>query len=234
MATAKRRAKKATTGAKRSGAAAKDRRETASRSVDQRTIKGLAHPLRVEILAVLNNRVASPKELAKLLGVDLSHVCYHVEVLERYEMIELVREEPRRGAVEHFYRANTQVFIPSEIFMGIPKSAQRKIWGDVLADIGTDVSTAIKSGAFDKRPDMVVGRDPRVLDGKACEDVEEAAAQFFERFKRAEAETVNRQANGEGDGQSITTTAVVLVFGSVLGKNLTSSKRSQDQREPTA
>ncbi len=49
--------------------------------LDQRLIKALAHPLRVEILAILNERVASPNELAKGLGEGLSQVSYHVKVL---------------------------------------------------------------------------------------------------------------------------------------------------------
>jgi DNA-binding transcriptional ArsR family regulator len=223
-AKAKGQAKGDMTKTKRSKAAGKERRETASRSVDQRIIKALAHPLRVEILAILNNRVASPTELKKELGEGLSQVSYHVKVLKDYDMIELIREEPRRGAMEHFYRANTEVFIPSGVFKLLPKSAQRGVWGDVLADIEQDIGTAIETGTFDMRPDLVVGRDPRVLDGKGREAVEEAAADFFERFKEIEAETVNRRANGEGDGESIPTTAAVLVFGTVLGKNLRSNK----------
>ena len=78
----------------------KQRRETGSRSVDQRVIKALAHPLRVEILAILNDRMASPNELSKALEEGLSQVSYHVKVLKDFDMINMVKTEPRRGAVE--------------------------------------------------------------------------------------------------------------------------------------
>lgn len=71
---------------------------------DQRLVKGLAHELRVEMLAVLDEREASPRELAKLLDESLSQVSYHTKVLMDYGIIELTRSEPRRGAIEHFYR----------------------------------------------------------------------------------------------------------------------------------
>jgi hypothetical protein len=106
----------------------------------------------------------------------------------------------------------------------IPKSAQREMFGDVLADIEQDVGAALETGTFDNRDDWVVGRDPRILDGKGREDAEQAAAEFFERYEEIEAEAVNRRANQEGDCESIPTTAVVLVFGSVLGKKLRSSR----------
>jgi DNA-binding transcriptional ArsR family regulator len=184
----------------------------------------MAHPLRVEILAILNDRMASPNQLKKELEEGLSQVSYHVKVLRDYDMIELVKEEPVRGAVEHFYRANTKVFIPSGVLKLLPKTAQRGVWGDVMADIEQDVAAALDTGVFDQRPDFVVGRDPRVLDGQGREDAEELAAEFFERYAEIEAETVNRRANGEGDGKLISTSAVVLVFDSVLGKKLKSTR----------
>jgi DNA-binding transcriptional ArsR family regulator len=156
------------------------KQEAGSQSVDQRVIKALAHPLRVDILVILNDRMASPKELAKELDEGLSQVGYHVKVLKDFEMIELVKTEPRRGAVEHYYRANLRVLIPAWIAKLWPKSAQRSVFGTVLEDIAKDVSTSLNAGTFDKRPDYVVGRDPRILDGKGCEDAEDLAAEFFE------------------------------------------------------
>jgi DNA-binding transcriptional ArsR family regulator len=216
---------KATVTKQRKAAAKKRRRETASRSVDQRVIKALAHPLRVEILAILNDRMASPNELSKELEEGLSQVSYHVKVLRDFDMIRMVKTEPRRGAVEHYYRASNKVFVPAWLMKLIPKSAQREMFSDVLADIEQDVGTSLETGTFDKRDDWVVGRDPRVLDGKGREDAEEAAAEFYERYEEIEGETTNRLANGEGDGESIPTTAVLLVFGSAEGKKLKSSRK---------
>ncbi|HEX5763776.1 MAG TPA: winged helix-turn-helix domain-containing protein [Solirubrobacterales bacterium] len=76
-------------------------------------LKALANPLRLEALAVLAERRASPKEIAQELGAKLPSVSYHVKVLERYSLIEQVDKIPRRGAVEHFYRAlNAKVLPP--------------------------------------------------------------------------------------------------------------------------
>lgn len=212
------------------GKAKKRQREAFSKTVDQRLIKALAHPLRVEILAILNERMASPNELSKDLEEGLSQVSYHVKVLKDFECIEMVKTEPRRGAVAHFYRASSKVFIPVWMMKLIPKSAQREMFGNVLADIEQDVGTSLETGTFDKRPDWVVGRDPRILDNQGREDAEEAATEFFERYEEIEAEAANRRANGEGAGESIPTTAVVLVFGSALGKNLKPAKKRSTGR----
>ena len=83
--------------------------ESMEADVDQRLIKALGHPLRMSVLAILNARVASPSELAKELGEPLGNVAYHVKILEETGAIELVRTAPVRGALEHFYRATTDV-----------------------------------------------------------------------------------------------------------------------------
>ncbi|MEX0973146.1 MAG: helix-turn-helix domain-containing protein [Solirubrobacterales bacterium] len=66
------------------------------------------HPLRVSILEVLaidDGRILSPKELSLELQAPLSTVNYHVIELRRSGLVEVVDEKQVRGAIEHFYRA---------------------------------------------------------------------------------------------------------------------------------
>lgn len=199
--------------------------ETASGAIEQNIVKALAHPLRVRILTVLNDRVASPNELRKLLEEGLSQVSYHVKVLKDFEMIEMVKAEPRRGAVEHFYRATNKVFVPSWVAKSWPKSARDGVAGTILEQIEVDLVESINAGRFNDRPDHVVARDPRTLDGKGREDAEMLAAEFFERYEKIGSEADKRLKSGEGDGERIQTSAVLLVFTSLKGKNLKLNKK---------
>src|SRR5690349_20329496 len=88
-------------------------RATSKAPLQQRLMKALSHPLRVQVLDLLNSREWSPRELEAELGEGLSQVSYHVKVLKDFELIEMTRTEPRRGAVEHFYRAIERAFVPS-------------------------------------------------------------------------------------------------------------------------
>lgn len=64
----------------------------------------MSHPLRLAIIEQLQDgREASPNEMRKQLGVPLTNISYHVRFLAELGVIEEVRNEPRRGAVEHFY-----------------------------------------------------------------------------------------------------------------------------------
>lgn len=211
---------------------AKERRETAGQLVDQDLIRALAHPLRVQLLTILNDRMASPNELAKELDEGLSQVSYHVKVLKDFDCIEMVKTTPRRGAVEHYYKAKDAVLIPSWTLKLLPRSAQRRIYGAVLGDIEEDVGQSLGTGRFDDRPDCVVGRDPRKLDPKARERAEELAAEFFEKYRGLEVETEQRVRDGETHpSELMDSTAVVLVFGSSVGKRVKGKKGSKKKKK---
>src|SRR4051812_50089468 len=68
---------------------------------DQRVVKALAHPLRVQILGLLEQRSTSPSELAAELRVPLGNVGYHVRQLQSFGLRRLIRTTSRRGSIEH-------------------------------------------------------------------------------------------------------------------------------------
>jgi DNA-binding transcriptional ArsR family regulator len=74
-------------------------------SLDPRLAKALSNDVRARALELLAGEATSPKLIAAELGVDLRRVAYHVRVLKKLGCIELVETLPRRGAVEHVYRA---------------------------------------------------------------------------------------------------------------------------------
>ncbi len=75
----------------------------------QRLAKAYVHPLRARALSLIAEGVASPKQIAEKLGLDVSKVAYHVRVLRELGCIELAETRQRRGAVEHLYRVTDQV-----------------------------------------------------------------------------------------------------------------------------
>lgn len=55
---------------------------------DRRLIKALCHPVREHILAVLNERIASAREIGEELGAEVSSFYHHIEELEKFGCIE--------------------------------------------------------------------------------------------------------------------------------------------------
>lgn len=69
--------------------------------------KIIGHPMRLAVVALLEFE-HSPKELAALVGKPLGAVSYHVRDLAQAGTIRETRTEPRRGALEHFYRRSEE------------------------------------------------------------------------------------------------------------------------------
>jgi len=194
-------------------------------SLEQRLAKALTHPLRVQCLSLMNAREWSPRELSDELNEGLSQVSYHVKVLKDFELIELSKTIPRRGAVEHYYRALERPFVRSGRSKDIPKSAQRIIGNGIIQELDNDIDASLKSGSFYKRDDWHTSWTPVDLDGIGCEDVEKLADEFVDRLIAIEAEAINRRSNDEGDGAHIWTAGAALVFGSEIGAKSKKTKR---------
>lgn len=71
----------------------------------------LRHPLRRELLRlyVKEGGSLSPKQLSDFTKKHPSLVGYHVRELAQHGEVELVGTQPRRGSVEHFYKATALI-----------------------------------------------------------------------------------------------------------------------------
>jgi DNA-binding transcriptional ArsR family regulator len=116
--------------------------------LDPRTVKALSHPLRYRILARLNAGVASPVEIAREMEVPIGRVSHHVRTLARLGAIELVRTRPRRGAVEHFYRAAVPAWFTDADWAALPRSARQAIGGQNVEQVVRDVVAAAGADGF--------------------------------------------------------------------------------------
>jgi DNA-binding transcriptional ArsR family regulator len=173
--------------------------------VDQRLIKALAHPLREQLLAMLNERVASPNELAKELGEGLSQVSYHIKVLRDYDCIELVKTEPRRGAVEHFYRGIKRVYFHNQDWELLPKEVQSGISANVLQSIVDDAVEALNVGTFDAREDRHLSWTPLVVDEEGWRDLYLLLNETLERILDIQADSSGRLAEAGAEGIPVVT-----------------------------
>jgi len=77
-----------------------------NRSDDNDLLMALRHPLRRRILREMTGEKAvSPRQLSTGLNKPLSNISYHVRVLAECGAVTLVRTEPVRGSMQHFYRS---------------------------------------------------------------------------------------------------------------------------------
>jgi DNA-binding transcriptional ArsR family regulator len=182
---------------------------TSPEGITQQLAKALAHPLRVKILTSLHKGVSSPNQLSQELDEPLGNVSYHVKTLLEYECVELVKTEPRRGAVEHFYRATERTFFSDSDWEKIPASARKGITGSVLETVGQDATEALVAGSIDARPDSHVSRTPLTLDDQGWSDITSLLADTLEKALQIQEEAASR---GEGESGTIATKLAILHF----------------------
>ena len=181
-----------------------------SNGVDQRLVKALAHPLRVEILTILNERMASPNELSKELEEGLSQVSYHVKVLRDFECIEMVKTEPRRGAVEHYYRATERAFLTDRDWQSLPDSVKPGVSASAVEMIVDVVVGALEGGSFDAREDRHISWTPGVVDEQGWQETVDLVADTLEKVIKIHAGSVKRLAKSGEEG--IPATTVLMNF----------------------
>ena len=161
--------------------------------IDSRLLRALGHPLRQRILRVLNDRVVSPSQLSRELDEALGNVSYHVRTLESLGAVELVRTQPVRGALEHFYRATTRVELDDASWAKLPISVRRKLFDQTQQLIWEHVVAAAGATGFDD-PQAHVSWTPLDLDEEGYQEVVGILAETLEQVMAAQARAAGRLA----------------------------------------
>jgi DNA-binding transcriptional ArsR family regulator len=159
---------------------------------DPRLVKALAHPLRVSILSALEHRTASPSELADELGVPLPNLSYHIRMLVQLDLLKLVKTRPRRGAIEHYYRATGPVMVTDKAWGQLPELVKTALVSGTLQRIGKQVDEAAAAGGFDGEG-SVLNRSTVKLDSQAFQELCDALIEIERLSLRLQDESEKRR-----------------------------------------
>lgn len=193
---------------------------------DPSLAKALAHPLRTRILSALEDRTASPSELATELGAPLGVVSYHVRRLAALRFLKLVKRVPRRGAVEHYYTAVAGPHITNAAWGSTPTIAKQAMISTVLNDIGRRAADAVSTGGFDDA-DAHITRSPLVLDDEGWTAASEALLALLTRISEIESESDKRLARNDHAGER-RAEAVLMLFGTLSSAATTDQSARRD------
>jgi hypothetical protein len=140
-------------------------------TIDQRLVRSVAHPLRVQILEELTDRVASPNAVAGKLDADLTGVAYHTRALDKLGALELVDTARRRGAIEHFYKATPRAFVGDPSWRKVPPSLLGGVSAATLQTFLDKAIAALEAGTLDGRTDTVFRWMPLSLDEDGWKEI---------------------------------------------------------------
>jgi DNA-binding transcriptional ArsR family regulator len=176
---------------------------------DPRLVKALAHPIRVRIMGLLEQRSMSPKEMAGQLGVPIENLSYHVRQLRDFGLIRLERKRQVRGAIEHYYRAAARPRITASAWEQLPEIVKEAMTGANLGQVNDVVARAAEQGKFG-RPDSYLSRRPIVVDDRGFAEVSAAITEALDRIAAIEKESAKRIRGGGAD--EIPAVVVAMLF----------------------
>ena len=178
---------------------------------DARYVKAMSHPLRVRILALLDERTASPVELAGWLDATLGTVAYHVRTLERMGLVELIRETRVRGAVEHHYRSKERPSVSDEAWAAAPPIAKQAAVASSLQTIDAYARAASAAGGFDHGNSHLT-RTALHLDARGWNDLSRACMRLLAQVDRIEEASKERMQRNPHASETKDTSLVMMLF----------------------
>jgi DNA-binding transcriptional ArsR family regulator len=195
---------------------------------DSRLVKAIAHPLRLQILTLLNNRVASPSEIAIELGTPLSNTSYHVRQLATLGFIDLVDRAARRGAIEHYYTATVRPTITDDAWSNMPEIVKRALVASGLEQGVAHIASAARAGGFD-REDVHYSRTAGRLDSEAWAAVSAELAGVLARVDRI-VEQSEARLSKDPDAESDDATVMMMLFSGPPSGTLPARRRAPRRR----
>jgi DNA-binding transcriptional ArsR family regulator len=169
-----------------------------SDTVEPSVLKALGHPLRMQLLTFVAERgEGSPVEMSRALDVPLATVSHHTRVLRDLGYIELSRTAPRRGAMEHYYRALEAPFLDDEHWEMLPIPARRRVAAQLFRQVFEEAAAAGQIGGFDSAG-AHIARRTLDLDARGWRDLSRAVLTLLRR-----AEAIQARSDARRDGARI-------------------------------
>jgi DNA-binding transcriptional ArsR family regulator len=177
-------------------------------------VKALAHPLRVQILSTLEDRVASPSDLATELGAPLGNVSYHVRTLADLGLVKLVKRRTRRGAVEHYYQARGRAQVSNRAWAQVPGVVKRSMVAVALEQAVDQAGAAAAAGGFDHE-ESNLSRQSVTLDREGFAELSQAMVRLHEEVAGIQERSASRRQGA--DDTAVQAGLVTMLFEAAQG-----------------
>jgi hypothetical protein len=183
----------------------------------------LAHPLRVRILEVLNERDMSPVEFCREglapPSIDASHVAHHFRELAEYGSLAVVEQNARLGSVEQVYRGRGRAYFSDLQWNELDPEERMKVSKTMVQGLMARIESALTSETFDSRVNRHLTWIAMRLDEQGWSEMTTALTAAFGEVEQIRADAEARLDRDGEDG--ISSTCGILGFPSPAGTQLT-------------
>jgi DNA-binding transcriptional ArsR family regulator len=194
---------------------------------DPSVLRAFGHPLRLRLLTVITEMgEASSALLARELDVPLSTVGHHVRILRDLGYLEPTRTEPRRGAVERYYRATTAPFVGDSEWERLPIALRRGIANQLLGQVLVEAYEAGHADGFETAGAHLT-RTMLELDARGWRELSQAVMAFLKRVEALQARSDARGSSPDRGAEPLRRSELALLHFPVDG-----STPATEGREP--
>jgi DNA-binding transcriptional ArsR family regulator len=163
--------------------------------------RAVGHPMRVRIIAALDDGPCALDTLAARVGGDRKAVAGHARLLAQAGLV----RSTRVGRTSTYELVSQPAFSDDE-YEALSLAAREAAVAAALANAHTAAATALESGGFD-RPEVHVSRTPLELTEAQWRSLSSAFAELLERVEAARADGA-----AEADEATIKASAVLMLF----------------------
>jgi DNA-binding transcriptional ArsR family regulator len=202
--------------AARSGVSEQAARDHWRRIIDECIAKALGNSFRQQILWILNERVASPSEIARELGVSLNKVCHHIEVLKDAQCIELAYERATGNTIQHFYKATSRAFLGDTDWPSVPDTVKEGLRATLLQNVIHDAVESVAKGIYDECEGSHMSWTPMILDEQGRMELTEILERSLQEVIAVQEGAKERLGPNAAVGRSYTVS--ILGYPSVGGE----------------
>ncbi len=164
---------------------------------DPRWQRAISHPIRVRLLAMLDEEPASPVILASKLNQPLGTIAYHVRTLYDLGLLTLVSTRQRRGATEHYYKARQHPRSTDEDWEGLDPISKQRLLTARIARANDYATRSAAAGGFDAA-EAQISTSSLKLDRSGWEALAKESKKWLAKVEQIEQEAAGRLAADPG------------------------------------
>jgi DNA-binding transcriptional ArsR family regulator len=162
---------------------------------DPRWVRAISHPLRIRLLAMLDEEPASPVILASKLEQPLGTIAYHVRTLDALGRLKLVSTRQRRGATEHYYKTTAHPKFSDDAWEDLDTVSKQRVLTATLNRAYDHATRSAAAGGFDAS-DAHFSSSSLKLDKKGWTALARESKKWLEKATQIEQEAKKRIESG--------------------------------------
>lgn len=163
----------------------------------------------IEVLTILTEKEASPKEIASELGMTTPAASHHVRKLAKLRLVELVEERDVGGVIQHFYRAVVRPFVSNDEWRKLSLDERRRVSAWIFQLIVADAARSFDAALFDSPANNHLSRTVLLLDRQGFDELAEIQDRALEESFAVQARSAERLAAGQTEGAADVVSAMM-------------------------